>query len=44
MAYVLDESEEERAKGKTVETGRAYFETESKTYPSAARAAPHRVH
>ncbi|PKI60007.1 hypothetical protein CRG98_019595, partial [Punica granatum] len=29
MAYIMDTNEEERAKGKTVEVGRAYFETES---------------
>jgi len=32
LAYILDSNEEERAKGKTVEVGRAYFETETKTY------------
>lgn len=26
MAYAMDESEDERAKGKTVETGKAFFE------------------
>ncbi|GBG33809.1 Elongation factor 1-alpha [Hondaea fermentalgiana] len=30
LAYIMDESEEERAKGKTVEVGRAYFETEDR--------------
>ncbi|KAF5202089.1 Elongation factor 1-alpha [Thalictrum thalictroides] len=29
MAYIMDTNEEERAKGKTVEVGRAQFETES---------------
>ncbi|KAG0577635.1 hypothetical protein KC19_5G168800 [Ceratodon purpureus] len=28
MAYIMDTNEEERAKGKTVEVGRAHFETE----------------
>ena len=32
MAYIMDTSEEERAKGKTVEVGRAHFETEKKRY------------
>ena len=32
MAYIMDTSEEERAKGKTVECGRAHFETEKKRY------------
>ena len=32
IAYIMDTSEEERAKGKTVECGRAHFETESKRY------------
>ena len=27
MAYIMDMNEEERAKGKTVEVGRAHFET-----------------
>jgi len=27
MAYIMDTNEEERAKGKTVEVGRAHFET-----------------
>lgn len=30
LAYIMDESDEERAKGKTVEVGRAYFETEDR--------------
>ena len=32
MAYIMDTNEEERAKGKTVEVGRAAFETEKKRY------------
>jgi hypothetical protein len=32
LAFILDTSEEERAKGKTVEVGRAYFETEKNRY------------
>eukprot|EP00959_Pyramimonas_sp_CCMP1952_P225260 4710641-Pyramimonas_sp.AAC.1 len=32
MAYIMDTNEEERAKGKTVECGRACFETEKKRY------------
>jgi peptide chain release factor subunit 3 len=32
LAFILDTSEEERAKGKTVEVGRAHFETETKRY------------
>lgn len=32
MAYVMDTNEEERAKGKTVEVGRARFETKVKRY------------
>jgi peptide chain release factor subunit 3 len=32
MAYIMDTNEEERAKGKTVEAGRAHFETEKKRY------------
>jgi len=32
LAYIMDESEEERAKGKTVEVGRAFFETPSKRF------------
>ena len=30
MAYVMDTNDEERAKGKTVEVGRAHFNTENK--------------
>ena len=30
MAYIMDTNEEERAKGKTVEVGRAHFETVKK--------------
>eukprot|EP01132_Coremiostelium_polycephalum_P005593 gene5593-6961_t len=32
FAYILDTNEEERARGKTVEVGRAHFETEKKRY------------
>lgn len=32
MAYIMDTNEEERAKGKTVEVGRAHFETKKKRY------------
>ena len=32
MAYIMDVNEEERAKGKTVEVGRAQFQTEAKRY------------
>ena len=32
LAYVMDTNEEERAKGKTVEVGRAHFETAKKRY------------
>mmetsp|Transcript_29434 Transcript_29434/g.56527 ORF Transcript_29434/g.56527 Transcript_29434/m.56527 type:complete len:589 (+) Transcript_29434:140-1906(+) len=32
MAYIMDTNEEERAKGKTVECGKACFETEKKRY------------
>lgn len=32
LAYIMDTNEEERAKGKTVEVGRAHFETQSKRY------------
>lgn len=32
LAYVMDEAEEERAKGKTVEIGRAQFDTASKQF------------
>lgn len=32
MAYIMDTNEEERAKGKTVEVGRAQFETTAKRY------------
>merc|ERR1719398_579023 len=30
LAYIMDTSEEEKAKGKTVEVGRAHFETENR--------------
>jgi translation elongation factor EF-Tu-like GTPase len=32
MAYIMDTNEEERAKGKTVEVGRAHFSTAKKRY------------
>lgn len=32
MAYIMDTNEEERAKGKTVEVGRAHFETAQKRF------------
>ncbi|KAL9379649.1 hypothetical protein Peur_028131 [Populus x canadensis] len=32
MAYIMDTNEEERVKGKTVEVGRAYFETETSRF------------
>lgn len=32
MSWALDTNEEEREKGKTVEVGRAYFETEKKHF------------
>lgn len=32
LAYIMDTNEEEKAKGKTVEVGRAHFETESKRF------------
>lgn len=32
LAFIMDTNEEERAKGKTVEVGKAYFETELKRY------------
>jgi len=32
LAYIMDESEEERAKGKTVEVGRATYETDSRRF------------
>lgn len=32
LAFIMDTSEEERAKGKTVEVGRAHFETEQSRY------------
>ncbi|OMJ21306.1 Eukaryotic peptide chain release factor GTP-binding subunit [Smittium culicis] len=32
LSWALDTNSEERAKGKTVETGKAYFETESRKY------------
>ncbi|KAE8884376.1 Eukaryotic peptide chain release factor GTP-binding subunit [Phytophthora fragariae] len=32
LAYIMDTGEEERAKGKTVEVGRAHFETETRRF------------
>lgn len=32
LAFIMDTNEEERAKGKTVEVGKAHFETEKKRY------------
>ena len=32
LAFVMDLNEEERAKGKTVDVGRAYFSTQNKRY------------
>lgn len=32
LAFIMDTNEEERAKGKTVEVGRAYFATDKKRY------------
>ena len=32
LAFIMDTNEEERAKGKTVEVGKAHFETETKRY------------
>lgn len=32
MAYIMDTNEEERAKGKTVEVGRAVFTTDKRRY------------
>lgn len=32
MAYIMDTNEEERAKGKTVEVGRAHFTTDKRRY------------
>merc|ERR1711871_1345992 len=32
LAFIMDTNEEERAKGKTVEVGRAHFESTSKRY------------
>jgi len=48
IAYIMDTSEEERAKGKTVECGRAHFETENKRYtildaPGHKNYVPHMI-
>jgi len=32
LAFIMDTNEEERAKGKTVEVGRAFFDTPVKRY------------
>ncbi|XP_028118442.1 uncharacterized protein LOC114315992 isoform X2 [Camellia sinensis] len=32
MAYIMDTNEEERVKGKTVEVGRAHFETKTSRF------------
>lgn len=32
LAFIMDINEEERAKGKTVEVGRAHFETKKRRY------------
>ena len=32
LAYIMDQGEEERAKGKTVEVGKAHFETKTKRF------------
>jgi len=32
LAFIMDTNEEERAKGKTVEVGRAHFESANKRY------------
>lgn len=32
LAYVMDQGEEERARGKTVEVGKAFFQTKNKRY------------
>ena len=32
LAFIMDTNEEERAKGKTVEVGRAHFDSASKRY------------
>lgn len=48
IAYIMDTSEEERAKGKTVECGRAHFNTENKRYtildaPGHKNYVPHMI-
>jgi peptide chain release factor subunit 3 len=40
MAYVMDTNDEERAKGKTVEVGRAHFATQARRY-ACFSACPH---
>jgi len=48
IAYIMDTSEEERAKGKTVECGRAHFDTKNKRYtildaPGHKNYVPHMI-
>jgi len=48
MAYIMDTNDEERAKGKTVEVGRAHFETANKRYtildaPGHKNYVPHMI-
>ena len=48
LAFIMDTNEEERAKGKTVEVGRAPFETEAKRYtildaPGHKNYVPHMI-
>jgi peptide chain release factor subunit 3 len=48
LAFIMDTSEEERAKGKTVEVGRAHFETEARRFtildaPGHKNYVPHMI-